>query len=73
MNSSTAIRNLGIGLTITGFVSLLGYALYNLFTLESSLILKISIGAIVAGIVLVLLALIKEKMSVEDKEIERRY
>ncbi len=73
MNSSTAVRNLGIGLTITGFVLLLGYALYNLFTLESSLILKMSIGAIVAGIVLVLLALIKEKMSVEDKEIERRY
>ena len=52
---------------------LLGYALYNFFTIESSLILKISIGAIVAGIVLALLALIMEKMSVEDKEIERRY
>jgi len=58
---------------VTGFVLLLGYALYNFFTIESSLILKISIGAIVAGIVLALLALIMEKMSVEDKEIERRY
>ncbi|AKB25321.1 hypothetical protein MSMTP_1852 [Methanosarcina sp. MTP4] len=67
------MKNLGIGLTVTGFILLLGYALYNFFTIESSLILKISIGAIVAGIVLALLALIMEKMSVEDKEIERRY
>lgn len=58
---------------MTGFILLLGYALYNFFTIESSLILKISIGAIVAGIVLALLALIMEKMSVEDKEIERKY
>ncbi|MDD3246352.1 MAG: hypothetical protein PHF18_05805 [Methanosarcina sp.] len=73
MNSNTAVRNLGIGLTVMGFLSLLGYALYNFLTIESSLILKMSIGAIVAGIGLVLLILIKEKMSVEDKETERRY
>jgi len=73
MNSNTAVRNIGIGLTVMGFLSLLGYALYNFLTIESSLILKMSIGAIVAGIGLVLLILIKEKMSVEDKEIERRY
>jgi hypothetical protein len=36
-------------------------------------VLKVSIGAIVAGITLVLLTLIKEKMSVEEKETERRY
>jgi len=73
MNSNTAVRNIGIGLTVMGFLSLLGYGLYNFLTIESSLILKMSIGAIVAGIGLVLLILIKEKMSVEDKEIERRY
>ncbi len=73
MNSNTAVKNLGVGLAVVGFVLLMGYALYNFFTLESSLVLKMSIGAIVAGIVLVLLALIKEKMNVEDKEIERRY
>jgi len=73
MDSNTVVKNLGIGLTVIGFVLLLGYALYNFFTIKSSLILKMSIGAIVAGIVLVLLALIKEKMGVEDKEIERRY
>ncbi|WP_440955845.1 hypothetical protein ACSAZK_02445 [Methanosarcina sp. Mfa9] len=58
---------------MTGFVLLLGYALYNFFTIESSLIFKISIGAIVAGIGLALLALVMEKMTVEDKEIERKY
>ncbi len=73
MDSNTVVKNLGIGLTVIGFVLLLGYALYNFFTIESSPILKMSIGAIIAGIVLVLLALIKEKMGVEDKEIERRY
>jgi hypothetical protein len=73
MNSGTAVKNLGIGLAVTGFVLLLGFGLYNLFIIESSMVLKISIGAIVAGILLVLLVLIKEKMSVEDKETERRY
>ena len=73
MNRDTAVKNLGIGLTVMGFFLLLGYALYNFFTIKSSLILKMSIGVIVAGIVLVLLILIKEKISVEDKETERRY
>ena len=73
MNSDTAVKNLGIGLVVMGFLLLLGYALYNFFAIKSSLILKMSIGVIVAGIILVLLILIKEKISVEDKEIERRY
>ena len=73
MNSNTAVKNLGIGLAVVGFVLLLGYGLYNLFAIESGPVLKVSIGAIVAGIVLVLLILIKEKMSVEDKETERKY
>jgi len=73
MNSSTAVKNLGAGLAVIGFVLLLGYGLYSFFTTDSSPILKMSIGTIVAGIVLILLNLIKEKMSVEDKETERRY
>jgi uncharacterized membrane protein YGL010W len=73
MNSSTAVKNLGAGLAVTGIVLLLGYGLYNFFTTDSSPVLKVSIGAIVAGLVLVLLSLIKEKMSAEDKETERRY
>ena len=73
MNSDTAVKNLGIGLVVMGFLLLLGYALYNFFAITSSLMLRMSIGAIVAGIGLVLLILIKEKINVEDKEIERRY
>jgi uncharacterized membrane protein len=73
MDSNTTVRNLGIGLTVIGFVLLVGYALYNIFTIESSLILRISIVAIVAGIVLVILTLMKERMVMKDKEIERRY
>ena len=73
MNSNTALKSLGTGLAVTGFIFLLGYGLYNFFTLESSPVLKLSIGAIVAGIAIVLLILIKEKLSVEDKETERKY
>ena len=73
MDSNTTVRNLGIGLTVIGFILLMGYALYNIVINESNLILKMSIMAIVAGIVLVLLTLIKEKTGVKDKEIERRY
>ncbi|RXA21826.1 hypothetical protein EQO05_00895 [Methanosarcina sp. MSH10X1] len=73
MNSYTAVKNLGIGLVVTGIIFLLGFGLYNLFTKESSMVLKISIGAVVAGILLVLSVLIKEKMVIKDKETERRY
>jgi uncharacterized membrane protein YGL010W len=73
MGSNKALKNLGTGLAVAGFVLLLGYGLYNLFSTESSPILKVSIGAIVAGLVLVLFTLIKEKVSVEDKETERKY
>jgi len=73
MDSNTTVRNLGIGLTVIGFVLLVGYALYNIVIVESSLIIKISIMAVVAGIVLVLLTLIKERKDMKDKEIERKY
>ena len=73
MDNNTAVRNIGIGLTLIGFILIVGYALYELFTVESSGILKMSIVAIVAGIILVLLILIKEKMRVKDSEIERKY
>lgn len=73
MNSNTSLKNIGTGLAVIGFVLLLGYGLYNFFTEESSPVLKVSIGAIIAGIILVLLTLIKEKVSVKDKETERKY
>lgn len=73
MNSSTSLKSFGIGMAVVGFVLLTGYGIYSFLIVESSPILKVSIGAIVAGILLVFLTLVKEKMSVEDKETERRY
>lgn len=49
MNSNTALKYPGTGMSVTGFVLLLGYGLYNFFE-ESSLVLKVSIGAIAACI-----------------------
>jgi multisubunit Na+/H+ antiporter MnhB subunit len=69
----STLQSLGTGLAVIGFVLLLGYGLYSFFSDYSSPILKVSIGAIVAGVVLVLLTLIKEKVSVKDKETERKY
>lgn len=73
MDSNTAVRNLGISLAVTGIILLVGYTFYNLLTLESNLVLKLSIAAFILGIVLTLLSLIKEKIGTKDTEIERKY
>jgi hypothetical protein len=73
MDSNTSVRNLGISLAVIGIILLVGYALYNCLTIGSNLILKISITAIILGILLALLSLIKEKMGTKDTEIERKY
>ncbi|MCL7412890.1 MAG: hypothetical protein M8353_04635 [ANME-2 cluster archaeon] len=73
MDYQTLMRDLGIGLAVIGVVMLVGYSLYELFTSESSMILKLSITAIVAGIVLAILSLITEKMGKQDSEVERKY
>ena len=73
MNSNTAVRNIGIGLTLVGFILLMMYAFYEILASNESLILKLSIAAIILGITVVLLSLVKEKKAVKDKEIERKY
>jgi uncharacterized membrane protein len=73
MDSNTAVRNLGISLAVTGIILLVGYTFYNLLTIESNLVLKLSIAAFILGIVLTLLSLIKEKIGKKDTEIERKY
>ncbi len=73
MDSNTAVRNLGIGLAIIGIILLVGYAFYNILTIESDMILKISLATIILGIILALLSLIKEKMGTNDAEVERKY
>ncbi|HJH28413.1 MAG TPA: hypothetical protein C5S51_01765 [Methanosarcinaceae archaeon] len=73
MNSNTAIRNIGIGLTLVGFILLMMYAFYEILASNESLIPKLSIAAIILGITVVLLSLVKEKRAVKDNEIERKY
>ncbi|NOR48629.1 MAG: hypothetical protein GQ533_11395 [Methanosarcinaceae archaeon] len=73
MNNNTAVRNIGIGLTVIGFILLMMYAFYEILASDTSLILKLSIAAIILGIALALFSLIKEKKAVKDNEIERKY
>ena len=73
MNRNIAVRNIGIGLTLVGFILLMMYAFYEILASNESLILKLSIAAIILGITVVLLSLVKEKKAVKDKEIERKY
>ena len=73
MNRNIAVRNIGIGLTLVGFILLLVYVFYEILASDESLILKLSIAAILLGVVVVLLSLTKEKRAVKDKEIERKY
>ena len=73
MDNNTAVRNLGIGLAVIGIILLVGYAFYNILTIESNLILKLSLAAIILGIIIALLSLIKERIETKDTEIERKY
>ena len=73
MNSNTAVRNIGIGLTLVGFILLLVYVFYEILASDGSLIPKLSIAAILLGIVVIILSLVKEKTAAKDEEIERKY
>ena len=73
MNSNTAVRNIGIASTIIGFILLFVYVFYEILASDESLIPKLSIAAILLGVVVVLLSLVKEKRAVKDNEIERKY
>ena len=73
MNRNTAVRNIGIGLTLIGFILLMIYTFYEILVSNENLILKLSIAAILSGIALALFSLVKEKTAAKDKEIERKY
>ncbi len=73
MDSNTAVRNLGIGLAVIGIIMLVGHAFYNILTIECNLVLKLSLAAIILGIIIALLSLIKERIGTKDTEIERKY
>ena len=73
MDSITAVRNPGTCLIVLCIIMLVGYAFYNNSAIESNLILKLSLTAIISGIIIALLSLIKERIETKDTEIERRY
>ena len=73
MDRNTAARNLGIGLAVIGIIMLVGYAFYNILTIESNLMLKLSLAIIILGMIIALLSLIKERIGTKDTEIERKY
>ena len=52
---------------------LVGYAFYETLASNEYLILKISIAAIILGMIVVLFSLIREKMAAKDNEVERKY
>ena len=72
-NNNRSVRNIGIGLTVIGFILLMIYAFYEVLASDESLILKLSIAAILLGITAVLFSLVKEKTAAKDDEIERKY
>ncbi|MCL7411607.1 MAG: hypothetical protein P1P69_00700 [Methanosarcinaceae archaeon] len=73
MNSNIAVRNIGIALTLIGFILLIGYVFYEILASNENLILKLSIAAVLLGIAIILLSLIKENRAIKDEEIERKY
>ena len=73
MNNNTTVRNIGIGLTVIGFILLLVYVFYEILASDGSLIPKLSIAAILLGVAVVLFSLVKEKTAAKDEEIERKY
>lgn len=73
MSDNMSVQNIGIGLTIIGFIVLIGYVFYETLASDASLILKLSIAAIILGVTVLLLSLIREKMTVKDDEVERKY
>ena len=73
MSNNMSVQNIGIGLTVIGFIMLLGYIFYETLASDANLILKLSIAAMILGMAVVLLSLTREKMAAKDKETERKY
>ena len=72
-NMDLNLRNLGIGLMIFGIILLIAFGLYTLLAAEVSPIIRLSLIAIIIGIVIALFSLLKEKSDNKDLETERKY
>ena len=73
MNINLNLRNIGMGLVILGIIVLVGYSLYLLLAAELNSIIRLSLIAIIIGIVIALFSILKEKYENKDHETERKY
>jgi len=67
------LRDVGMGLLILGLILLIGFGLYSILIAEINSVIRISLGAIIIGILIAIFSLLKEQIVNKDMEIERKY
>ncbi|MBE0523744.1 MAG: hypothetical protein IBX40_05345 [Methanosarcinales archaeon] len=73
MNLNLTIRNIGIVLVILGVILLMVFWVYTILTAEVDPIIRISLIAIIIGIMITLFSILQEKVKNKDKETKRKY
>jgi hypothetical protein len=73
MKVNLTLRNIGMGLLFFGLILLFVFGLYTILASEVDFIIRISFVAIILGIVIAIISLLKEKYENVDHETERKY
>jgi hypothetical protein len=73
MNVNLTLRDIGMGLLFFGLILLFVFGLYTILASEVDFIIRISFVAIILGIVIAIISLLKEKYENVDHETERKY
>ena len=73
MNLNLTIRNIGIVLVILGIILLMVFWVYTILTAEVDPIIRISLIAIIIGIMIALFSILQEKVKNKDNETIRKY
>lgn len=77
MDFNNTVRNFGMGLMVIGIILIVGFGIYNVLTAllitDLNWIVKVSITAIILGIILALFSILKEKLEKSDTQIQRKY
>ena len=73
MNLNLTIRNIGIVLVILGIILLIVFWVYTILTAEVDPIIRISLIAIIIGIMITLFSILQEKVKNKDNETIRKY
>jgi hypothetical protein len=73
MNMNLTLRDIGMGLLFFGLILLFVFGLYTILASEVDFIIRISFVAIILGIVIAIISLLKEKYENVDHETERKY